>query len=304
MIHGDITEEGYEKSVTSKGSAIDWMVERYKRRLPLFSGLAKMEADSYEFALACEAYMKPESSTSYYLMRRLQQFSVGYALYPQHIGETIDFVLDDTAHRVYVSDRGQLPGPNHWMTAVQCSWVMRDKNSLSQLAKVDVEQTNASCGDKHTVYTDLALVYQSLLCESDARDALLMAMYSPTTIEAGGHFEEYVYHCITPQLDAIATVVFDEGEQRFNQAIENALLLRQAFHTKHAETAVPRDALSLSLMGLAALAYDRLGYRVTVENRYIPQWLVERQDWSQLPPLADDHLRLNYPIRTQGPEGK
>ena len=67
------------------------------------------------------------------------------------------------------------------------------------------------------------------------------------------------------------------AEVEFNQEMEKALVLHKEYYT--AENDVDYfGVIPLGLTALAALAYDHKGYKVTVENEYIPKWMVEIDD--------------------------
>jgi hypothetical protein len=234
-------------------------------------------------------------------MRRLQQFALGHLQSGIYANQEFEFELDDTRHKVYGDQKE--PGINAmtWSTAFLTSWITRNEKAQRWLLDDDLDPTMMANRNSDSVVADFSRLYRFLYLQQDVRDALLMASHSPTTLSGNHVWQDVVRDLYLPQLDVIATLAFDEGETRFNQAIHNALSQHQHHYASYPDSAVPRTAISLTLMGLAALAYDRLGYRVRVENRYIPTWLVEKQDWSQLPLLSDDNLRLNYPLRTRGP---
>ncbi|WP_189388247.1 immunity 49 family protein [Bacterioplanes sanyensis] len=234
-------------------------------------------------------------------MRRLQQLSLGWFQCPLHDGELFDFELDETVHPVYGRAKGETADAVKWFRALQTAWVTRNQKAIDFLMSIDFKTVLSVTSFKDTMFTTTAALYRKLQLQHDIRDALLECQFSPSTLDGNPAKLDRAELLLLPPIDVIATIAFEEGEARFNQAIENALLQHQRYYKKDPDIATPDTALSMPLMGLAALAYDRLGYRVTVENRYIPQWLVEHQDWSQLPPLADDSLRLNFPVRTRNP---
>jgi hypothetical protein len=301
MLQAKLTEDDYKKCYPALTSGIDRLVKNYEKRLPFFSPWVERHPRTYQKFLACEAYINPGKETTYYIMRRLQQFSLGWLQCPLHDGELFDFELDETLHAVYGDSDGEAADAVKWFRALQTAWVTRNQKAIDFLMGMDFKVVRSVTPYDDSVFTSIAALYRKLHLQQDIRDALLEAQYSPTTLSRLGTWADTVELIYLPIIDVIATIAFEEGEVRFNQAIENALHKHQKKYSKDPDIATPDTALSMPLMGLAALAYDRLGYRVTVENRYIPQWLVEHQDWSQLPPLADDSLRLNFPVRTRNP---
>jgi len=90
------------------------------------------------------------------------------------------------------------------------------------------------------------------------------------------HKEAYLYvsRLEWPLVAIIRTIFTANAEVAFNQEMEKALVLHKEYYT--AENAVDYfGVIPLGLTALAALAYDHKGYKVTVENEYIPKWMVE-----------------------------
>ncbi len=256
---------------------------------------------SYLTYLGCECYIHPNSPSTFYIMRRLQQFMLGAVQCALHHGELFSFELDDSMHSVYGDAKENVPNARAWLGALESACITRNTEALDFLLAMDFSKIISESSKDDTVFTSLAKLYRSLHLDEDITDALLEAQYCPTTLSHQGIWADTVELIYLPLLNIIATIAVKEGETQFNDAIEHALLQYQAYYQKDPDNDLPRTAVSVPLMGLAALAFDRLGYRVTVENRYIPTWLVEKQDWSQLPPLPDGSLRLNFPVRTRNP---
>lgn len=300
MIEASITKEQCEKSLPGLKVGIDRHLKAEGKKLPFFGRFCSRMVDGYADYLACYCY-ESEQVSSFYAARRLQQFYLGLYQSSLHHGEAMAFELDDQTHTVYGDARSANTTPYNYSFALITSWITRNSTAQDYLVGCDLDQVIEANRTFDTVVSDFSRLYRALHLQQDVSDDLLMAINSPSTLEGGNVWEEVVRDLYIPQLDVVAAIAFAEGEQRFNQAIENSLLKHQHHYNTYPDSAVTKTAISVPLMGLAALAFDRLGYRVTVENRYIPQWLVEHQDWSQLPPLADDSLRLNFPVRTRNP---
>ena len=101
-----------------------------------------------------------------------------------------------------------------------------------------------------------------------------------------------VSYTVAPLYDSIALIelmLAGGSEADFNLRFDKALLDYQAECKKDKDTSW-RSAMALPLTALAALAYDVWGCRVTVENEYIPQWIVEDTDGEQPWTLGDKTL--------------
>jgi hypothetical protein len=83
----------------------------------------------------------------------------------------------------------------------------------------------------------------------------------------------FVSRILLPIDGIIQTIFSGDQEDAFNEKMEEALNLHQEYWVKTAEFSED-GMVSIPLTALAAMAYDHKGYRVRVENEYIPEWVV------------------------------
>ncbi|WP_417501847.1 immunity 49 family protein [Marinobacter sp.] len=105
------------------------------------------------------------------------------------------------------------------------------------------------------------------------------AAFDPDELHDSRFF--YVSRILLPIDSIIRTIFAGDQEDAFNEHMEEALRLHQEYWVKVSETA--EDGLvSVPLTALAVMAYDHKGYRVRVENEYIPDWVVTADRFTAL----------------------
>ena len=60
----------------------------------------------------------------------------------------------------------------------------------------------------------------------------------------------------------------------YNKEMKKALLLHQEYYSNADRDQNRAGAISIPLTAMAVLAKDAKGYDLTVENGYIPQWII------------------------------
>uniref|UniRef100_UPI0018F6B0C8 immunity 49 family protein n=1 Tax=Pseudoalteromonas sp. bablab_jr010 TaxID=2755063 RepID=UPI0018F6B0C8 len=85
----------------------------------------------------------------------------------------------------------------------------------------------------------------------------------------------YVSRLEWPLIPVITAIFTDNGEQEYNQAMEKALLAHKEYYSDEERIGSRQGGLALPLIALAIIAKDVKGYKLTVENGYIPAWLID-----------------------------
>ncbi|ARU54230.1 hypothetical protein OLMES_0122 [Oleiphilus messinensis] len=113
---------------------------------------------------------------------------------------------------------------------------------------------------------------------------------------------EFLSRIQWPQLAIIRTIYTHNAENEFNQHIEKALKLHKEYWiniSTRREIRAEEGVISLPLTALAVLAHDVKGYRVTVENDYIADWLIKPKTTpttfpsNEAQPLQDTQAKHN-----------
>ena len=78
-----------------------------------------------------------------------------------------------------------------------------------------------------------------------------------------------------PLIPVITAIFTDNGEQEYNQAMEKALLAHREYYNNEDHEGANEGAIPLALTALAIIAKDVKGYKLTVDNGYIPAWLID-----------------------------
>ncbi|TMO21866.1 hypothetical protein CWC28_21275, partial [Pseudoalteromonas sp. S4492] len=85
----------------------------------------------------------------------------------------------------------------------------------------------------------------------------------------------YVSRLEWPLIPIITAIFTENGEQEYNQAMEKALLAHKEYYSDEERIGSRRGGLAIPLIALAIIAKDVKGYKLTVENGYIPAWLID-----------------------------
>ncbi len=82
----------------------------------------------------------------------------------------------------------------------------------------------------------------------------------------------YVHSLFIPFVNVFVAII-DGDEAHYQQALRDALEAHYQFYMNEDVRYSPKGNVSLKLIGLAALAYDKYGWTIP-ETAYLPKWLV------------------------------
>ena len=157
--------------------------------------------------------------------------------------------------------------------------ILRHHEALHYLLQVDLRvhfREKPYTNENHNALAAFTFVYKALF----NRRKYLGSVFA---LAKRAFTSQGVSYTVAPVYDSIALIelmLSGGSEADFNLRFEKALLDYQAECKKDKDTSW-RSAMALPLAAVAALAHDQWGYRVTVENEYIPQWIVEDTDGEQ-----------------------
>lgn len=227
-------------------------------------------------ALAKESFRNGDSEQAWLYLNRATQLGMGIFQSNAYDGVAFPFEFDDEYLEVVGKKTSKRTNDTDWLRALFCATIRRNKEAIDFLMTVDNEVfTHSSQAPQNTPF-DYALVdlFRAVFTGGDLPSALTNAVtrFDPDIY----HKEAYLYvsRLEWPFVAIIRTIFTADAEVEFNQEMEKALVLHKEYYT--AENAVDYfGVIPLGLTALAALAYDHKGYKVTVENEYIPKWMVE-----------------------------
>lgn len=83
---------------------------------------------------------------------------------------------------------------------------------------------------------------------------------------------QYVHSLFIPFVNVFVAII-DGDEERYQNTLRDALEAHYQFHMQEELRFAPKGNVSLKLIGLAALAYDKYGWTIP-DTAYLPKWLV------------------------------
>src|SRR5690554_2539985 len=126
------------------------------------------------------------------------------------------------------------------------------------------------------------------------------AAFDPDELHDSRFF--YVSRILLPIDSIIRTIFAGDQEDAFNDHMEEALRLHQEYWVKVSDI-TEEGLVSVPLTALAVMAYDHKGYRVRVENEYIPDWVVTADRFTALtevkPASSGTAVFKNTPVQVK-----
>lgn len=194
---------------------------------------------------------------------------------------------------------------SYWDRDVQKALVLRNHAALEYFLKLD---PRVNFREGYTVngnaLISLAFVYKALF----SKRRYLGSLFSLAKRAFGSNEVSYTVKPLYPQIELIEKLLSCASEDEYNETLKKALLQHQSYFAQN-DPDHWAGVTAFPLTAIAVLAYDNWGYKVTVENEYIPQWIVEdnggNEPWNigekslDLPPSASINFtsvddQLNY----------
>jgi len=230
-------------------------------------------------ALAEESFRNGETEEAWLYLNRATQLGMGIFQSNAHDGIAFPFEFDNEYLEVVGKKTSKRTNDTDWLRALFCAIIRRNQGAIDFLMTVDNEVfTHSSQAPQNTPFDyALADLFRTVFKGGDLPLALkaVMTSFDPDIY----HKEAYLYvsRLEWPLVAIMRTIFTENAEVAFNQEMEKALVLHKEYYSPK-ENLNHKDyfgVIPLGLTALAALAYDHKGYKVTVENEYIPKWLVE-----------------------------
>ena len=266
----------------------DHMVERYKKhedknipriqknpRLGLYTQFTRNIIDSFPM----EAIQNPNSYHAWLYVIRASQLGHGIFQSNAHDGQPFPFFYDDEYIEVIGKKDDYGTKHNNWLLAFYSSIIARNNEAINYLITVDNDVfKQARLSEQRTPF-DYALsdLLKGLFNPSADLANLIEQAYLTCNPDDYADDEIYLYvsRLEWPLIPVITAIFTDNGEQEYNQAMEKALLAHREYYNNEDHEGANEGAIPLALTALAIIAKDVKGYKLTVENGYIPAWLID-----------------------------
>jgi hypothetical protein len=264
------------------------MVERYKKHedknipriqknpsLGLYTQFTRNIIDSFPM----EAIQNPNSYHAWLYVIRASQLGHGIFQSNAHDGQPFPFFYDDEYIEVIGKKDNYGTKHNNWLLAFYSSIIARNKEAINYLITVDNDVfKQARLSEQRTPF-DYALsdLLKGLFNPSADLANLIEQAYLTCNPDDYADDEIYLYvsRLEWPLIPVITAIFTDNGEQEYNQAMEKALLAHREYYNNEDHEGANEGAIPLALTALAIIAKDVKGYKLTVENGYIPTWLID-----------------------------
>ena len=266
----------------------DHMVERYKKhedknipriqknpRLGLYTQFTRNIIDSFPM----EAIQNPNSYHAWLYVIRASQLGHGIFQSNAHDGQPFPFFYDDEYIEVIGKKDDYGTKHNNWLLAFYSSIIARNNEAINYLITVDNDVfKQARLSEQRTPF-DYALsdLLKGLFNPSADLANLIEQAYLTCNPDDYADDEIYLYvsRLEWPLIPVITAIFTDNGEQEYNQAMEKALLAHREYYNNEDHEGANEGAIPLALTALAIIAKDVKGYKLTVDNGYIPAWLID-----------------------------
>ena len=266
----------------------DHMVERYKKHedknipriqknpsLGLYTQFTRNIIDSFPM----EAIQNPNSYHAWLYVIRASQLGHGIFQSNAHDGQPFPFFYDDEYIEVIGKKDDYGTKHNNWLLAFYSSIIARNNEAINYLITVDNDVfKQARLSEQRTPF-DYALsdLLKGLFNPSADLANLIEQAYLTCNPDDYADDEIYLYvsRLEWPLIPVITAIFTDNGEQEYNQAMEKALLAHKEYYDNEDHEGANEGAIPLALTALAIIAKDVKGYKLTVDNGYIPAWLID-----------------------------
>ena len=264
------------------------MVERYKKHedknvlriqknpsLGLYTQFTRNIIDSFPL----EALQNPNGYHAWLYIIRASQLGHGIFQSNANPGQPFPFFYDDEYLEVVGKRNPEDAEHPNWLLALYSSIIARNHDAIDYLTTIDNDVFKTANYGNQLKPFDFALadLLKGLFNPDADLASLLKQAY--VTCNPDDYVEDEVYLYVSrlewPLIPIIAAIFTENGEQEYNLAMEKALLAHKEYYSDEERKGSRRGALALPLIALAIIAKDVKGYALTVENGYIPSWLLD-----------------------------
>jgi len=244
-------------------------------RLGLHTQFTRNIIDSFPM----EAIQNPNSYHAWLYVIRASQLGHGIFQSNAHDGQPFPFFYDDEYIEVIGKKDDYGTKHNNWLLAFYSSIIARNNEAINYLITVDNDVfKQARLSEQRTPF-DYALsdLLKGLFNPSADLANLIEQAYLTCNPDDYADDEIYLYvsRLEWPLIPVITAIFTDNGEQEYNQAMEKALLAHKEYYSDEERIGSRQGGLAIPLIALAIIAKDVKGYKLTVENGYIPAWLID-----------------------------
>ena len=225
-----------------------------------------------------EAIENPNGYHAWLYLLRASQLGHGIFQSNANDGQAFPFFYDD--EYLEVIGKADDYGTKHatWLEALYAAIIVRNQDAIDFLATIDNQVfSKARLGDQRKPFDyALADLLKGLFNPNADLAHLLEQAY--ITSNPDDFPDDEIYLLVSrlefPLVSVIEAIFTENGEQAYNSAMEKALLLHQEYYSDEERLGSRSGGLAIPLIAMAVIAKEVKGYQLSVENEYIPDWLI------------------------------
>ncbi|MBB1335988.1 MULTISPECIES: immunity 49 family protein [unclassified Pseudoalteromonas] len=225
-----------------------------------------------------EAIENPNSYHAWLYLLRASQLGLGIFQSNANDGQAFPFFYDDEYLEVVGKKNPENAEHPVWLLALYAAIIVRNQEAIDFLTTIDNEVfVNSNYGNQLKPFDyALADLLKGLFAPSADLAHLLEQAYITSNPDDYPIDEAYLYasRLKWPLVSVIEAIFTENGEQAYNSTMEKALLLHQEYYSDEERMWNDRGAISIPLTAMAVIAKEVKGYQLSVENEYIPDWLI------------------------------
>ena len=225
-----------------------------------------------------EAIENPNSYHAWLYLLRASQLGHGIFQSNANDGQAFAFFYDDEYLEVIGKKNPENAEHPVWLLALYAAIIVRNQEAIDFLTTIDNEVfVNSNYGNQLKPFDyALADLLKGLFNPNADLAHLLEQAYVTSNPDDYPIDEAYLYasRLKWPLVSIIEAIFTEDGEQAYNSAMEKALLLHQEYYSDEERMWNDRGAISIPLTAIAVIAKEVKGYQLSVENEYIPDWLI------------------------------
>ncbi|MBB1369019.1 immunity 49 family protein [Pseudoalteromonas sp. SR44-5] len=225
-----------------------------------------------------EAIENPNGYHAWLYLLRASQLGLGIFQSNANDGQAFPFFYDDEYLEVVGKKNPENAEHPVWLLALYAAIIVRNQDAIDFLTTIDNEVfVNSNYGNQLKPFDyALADLLKGLFAPSADLAHLLEQAYITSNPDDYPIDEAYLYasRLKWPLVSVIEAIFTENGEQAYNSTMEKALLLHQEYYSDEERMWNDRGAISIPLTAMAVIAKEVKGYQLSVENEYIPDWLI------------------------------
>lgn len=191
-------------------------------------------------------------------------------------GSTVQMELRGAMVPLKASGPAYYTTPENWLTAMWLALVARDEAKIELLSSVPLEVLEASGAADQAYLNDMVVMLQRFnRQEPGVHEALNAALRATDPAGLAPEIRDYVLKIVFPELQLFHHLGELGQEQKFNDALVEALTLHKEYWTATPESSDnPLGYIALGPLALACVARDT-GTPIDVESEYLPAKLLD-----------------------------